>query len=260
MTVRRPMRSRSSSSLRAAMAVLLLAVVPTAAAGGQTSTVVGMVRDSARVGIAGAEIGVTRLHLATRSDDTGRFVLRDVPIGKVDVSVRRLGFEPMTFELTVPSGRGDTLALVLDVKPLGLGAMIVSEVELKHAFALEEFYRRRVRGGGWFVTRADIEARNSGYLSDVLRGMAGLQIVRLARNSGYTIRFSASRSSRRDCPPLFWVDGQRVDNIDLDDFPPRDVEGIELYQGASTTPAQFAQGSGIRSCGTVVLWTRIPED
>jgi len=198
------------------------------------------------------------LHLAARSDDVGRFVLRDVPVGKVELSVRRLGFEPSAFVLTVPADRGDTLALVLDVRPLRIDGVIVNGTDMKRLVALEEFYRRRAAGGGWFVTRAEIEARQPSYLSDVMRGLAGVQVVRLARNGGSTVRFLASRSSRRDCPPQFWLDGQRLENFELDDVSPRDVEGIELYQGPGTTPMQFAHNVGTRGCGTVIIWTRLP--
>jgi hypothetical protein len=54
-----------------------------------------------------------------------------------------------------------------------------------------------------------------------------------------------------------WIDGQRAPGIEIDELPVNDIEGIELYRGASTTPAQFWQGSG-PSCGTVVIWTRTP--
>lgn len=244
--------------VRGNLVFAFLVALPITAGRAQTSTVVGIVRDSARVGIAGADVSIPLLHLAARSDDVGRFMLRGVPVGKVELSVRRLGFEPSMFVLTIPADRGDTLALVLDVKPLRIDGMIVNGVEMKRVVALEEFYRRRSAGGGWFVTRAEIEVRNPSYLSDVLRGRAGLQVVRLPRNSGSTVRFLASRSSRRDCPPQFWLDGQRLDNFELDDVPPRDVEGIELYEGPGTTPMQFAHNGGTRGCGTVVIWTRLP--
>jgi hypothetical protein len=236
------------------MLIMLLARVVC----GQTTTLVGLVRDTARIGIASAEVGVPRLQLTTRTDTAGRFILLGVPIGRVELSVRRLGFEPSIFEITVPPGGGDSLALVLDVKAITLDALVVGSTELKHMIALEEFYRRRARGGGWFVTRADIEARRSGNVSDVLRGIAGIRVVRLARGYGSTVRFVSSGSSRRDCPPVFWVDGQRVENFELDDIPPRDIEGIELYQGPSTIPAQFAHNTGVKYCGAVIIWTRVP--
>jgi hypothetical protein len=248
----------ASSLGSAAFSAVAMVTLAASAGSGQITTLIGMVRDSARNGIAGADVGIPRLQLSTRTDSLGRFMMRGVPVGRVGLSVRRLGFEPSVFEVDVPSDGKDTLALILDVKAVSLDATVVGATELKQMIALEEFYRRSVRGGGWFVRRADIEARRSSYLSDVLRGIAGIRVVRLPRGNGSTVRFVSSGSSRRDCPPVFWVDGQRVENFELDDLPPRDVEGIELYQGPSTTPAQFANNAGARYCGAVIIWTRVP--
>jgi hypothetical protein len=47
--------------------------------------------------------------------------------------------------------------------------------------------------------------------------------------------------------------------MELDQIPANDIEGIELYRGASTTPAQFWQGSTQNTfCGTIVVWSRLP--
>src|SRR6266550_4397267 len=122
--------------LRGTLAFALLLAEPIAVGLAQTSTLVGIVRDSAHIGIAGADVSIPQFHLAARSDDVGRFVLRDVPVGKVELSVRRLGFEPSAFVLTVPADRGDTLALVLDVRPLRIDGMIVNGAEMNRFVAL----------------------------------------------------------------------------------------------------------------------------
>ena len=53
----------------------------------------------------------------------------------------------------------------------------------------------------------------------------------------------------------------RVENASPDEFPPQDVEGIELYAGSATIPPQFAprfQSIRTQTCGAVVIWTRLP--
>ena len=53
----------------------------------------------------------------------------------------------------------------------------------------------------------------------------------------------------------------RVENASPDEFPPSDLEALELYSGPSTIPAQFAPRSftiGQRTCGAIVIWTRLP--
>jgi hypothetical protein len=91
-------------------------------------------------------------------------------------------------------------------------------------------------------------------MSDMLRMAPGVQIVRAAAGNG--VRFT-SGASRRNCPPLVWIDGQKAPGMEVDQIPLSDVEGIELYQGASTTPPQFWQNAAT-TCGTIVVWTRLP--
>ena len=132
-----------ASSVRfAALGTVAMVTLLASSGSGQITTLIGMVRDSARNGIPSADVGIPRLQLSTRTDSSGRFTLRGVPVGHVALSVRRLGFEPSVFEVDVPSGRGDTLALVLDVKAVTLDATVVGATELNQMIALEEFYRR----------------------------------------------------------------------------------------------------------------------
>jgi hypothetical protein len=56
---------------------------------------------------------------------------------------------------------------------------------------------------------------------------------------------------------MIWIDGQRAPGMEIDEIPLNDIEGIELYNGPSTTPAEFWQANGSQ-CGTIVVWTRLP--
>jgi hypothetical protein len=87
----------------------------------------------------------------------------------------------------------------------------------------------------------------------------GIQLFR-TRNGDNTVRFTGTTSiNHRDCPPNLWLDGQKISNMELDRIPANDIEGIELYRGASTTPAQFWQGNSQNTfCGTIVVWSRLP--
>jgi hypothetical protein len=60
----------------------------------------------------------------------------------------------------------------------------------------------------------------------------------------------------RDCRPQYWVDGVPLESGSAEEFSPDNVEAIELYASPATTPPQFSTRS--RTCGTVVVWTRLP--
>ncbi len=235
-------------------AIVLL--LPTVATGQARATVIGVVRDTAGAVVEEADVSIAALRLLTRTDGVGAFTLRRVQPGAVTIMIRRLGYSPRTIPIVVRPGAVESLTVVLEPLPVQLAGVSVMAPELRRRFAIEEFYRRRARGiGGSFVTREDIEARHASRLSDVLRSVPALRFVRV--RGGMGIRFVSASTQRRDCVPMLWLDGVRAPGMEIDDFPPSTIEGIELYPGPSTTPLQFSQ-SGVTSCGTIVVWSRVP--
>ena len=220
----------------------------------QQGSVHGVVLDSAGHPIRDADIGVAALRRLTKSDVEGRFALAKLPAGEVIVSVRHIGYAPMTITKLVV----DTI-VVVEVqleKVAMIEAVQVTASEMRRRFWVEDFYRRVVRGVGTYFTRADIERNRASTPTDLMRSVPGIQIIRT--RSGRTVRFMSASSMHRNCMPMIWLDGQQVPGMQLDDIPLNTVEGIELYNGPSTTPMQFSQASNMLSCGTIVIWTRIP--
>jgi hypothetical protein len=92
----------------------------------------------------------------------------------------------------------------------------------------------------------------------MMRMIPGARLTPI-RGTGYSaLRFSRAQMGNRDCPPQYWVDGVKAWNLNIDDIVPQDVEGIEVYSGASTVPPQFNTKEGTTICGVVLIWTRIP--
>jgi hypothetical protein len=58
------------------------------------------------------------------------------------------------------------------------------------------------------------------------------------------------------CDTQFFLDGAAMaaDPAVLDNLSPQNIEGIEIYRGASETPSEFDFGR--TSCGAIVIWTR----
>jgi hypothetical protein len=75
--------------------------------------------------------------------------------------------------------------------------------------------------------------------------------VRFMSNIG----MAGSARSGGVCQPTIWVDGQAAPGMEIDEIRAQDIHGIEIYRGASTTPAQFAK-YGTAQCGTIVVWTK----
>lgn len=56
------------------------------------------------------------------------------------------------------------------------------------------------------------------------------------------------------CPIQYYVDGTFVALFNIDEILPGDVEGMEIYRGAATIPAEYNKGTAI--CGLILIWTR----
>jgi hypothetical protein len=224
------------------------------AAAQERGTLTGVVRDAAGAPVRDADIGVLALRMLTKTDADGRFKLAKLPPGELLVSVRRIGFLPATVRRVVVPGGGDSISVEMAELAM-LEGIDVSDRSMRQRFWIEDFYRRRTRGVGTYFTRDDIERQRASRPSELLRATPGIRFVRLRGGQG--VRFVSSSSMRRDCIPMLWIDGQQAPGMEIDDLPLNTIEGLELYHGPSTTPMQFSQSS-MTTCGTIVVWSRIP--
>lgn len=213
-----------------------------------TTTVSGVVLDQRGEPIPSAEVSLREVRLLIRTDSAGAFAFPDVREGPITIDVRRLGYVPSSVSVVVPQSR---LRLMLEQAPATLAGVTANRSRYR---GLEDFQRRRLSGVGLFVTRAEIEERRPTRLSDVLRSLPGVRIERTGRST--ILRFNAVSNHRRDCVPQYWVDGQHVRGAEIDDFPPNDIEAVELYSGPAKTPLQFSSFGGVTTCGAVVIWSR----
>jgi Carboxypeptidase regulatory-like domain/TonB-dependent Receptor Plug Domain len=244
---------------RTALAGTMLAVaLPLAAQA--TSSLVGLIRDSSGHPIPGVEVWLRGSDMYTHTNDAGGFRIPNTPVGAVKVTVRRLGFEQTTVDLMLRAGQQDSLVVALTAIAANLpGVLVEDEHMTRSKRLLAGFWERRSRGFGHYYTRDEIEKRDAHDFADIVRMTPSVSIVSV--NGRKQIRFSRSPGIRGDCPPQYWVDGMRIESATPDEFPPQDVEAIELYAGSATIPPQFApriQTMRTQTCGAVVIWTRLP--
>jgi outer membrane receptor protein involved in Fe transport len=253
------MRVSPALPLRVSIAGLAsLLALGTTPARAQEGSLRGIVVDTTGAPIRDVDVGIASQRRLSRTGAQGRFELQKLQPGEVEVSVRRLGFEPRKLRVLISGTGADSLAVTLKSSAAMLAAIDVSTTELRLRKSIEDFYRRSIQGTGQYVTRDQIEGRSSGAPSDMLRNTAGVRLIRSA-NGGYAVRFPNTSLSRSDCAPMMWVDGQPAAGMEIDDIPLRDLEGIEVYSGPSTTPMQFSSASSMKNCGTIVVWSRPPQ-
>lgn len=251
------MRSHIGSRARRFALVAIASLLPAGlAAQSQVTTLVGSIRDSAGHAVSGVEVRLNGGALLGRTNDSGGFRIGAVPVGRTTVGVRRMGFAPTTAEVMLRANRVDSLVLTLSATALSLpGVLVEDEAMTRSKRLLAGFWERRSRGFGSFLTREQVEARNTSDFAELVRMIPSAYVMNV--NGRNTIRFKRNAGTR-DCPPQFWVDGMRVERAEADEFSPQEVEAVEVYPGPATIPVQFMPRPNSYTCGAVVIWTRLP--
>jgi hypothetical protein len=218
---------------------------------------IATVRDTLqRRPVAGAQVMVDD-SVVGETDTTGAFAANAIPIawGANTVLVRRVGYAPLLrmFWVGEPKARR-SLTAVLQRQAFNLPEVIVEGRGVTLVYGrMREFWRRRSRGWGRFFTREDIERRHPVQLSDMLRMIPGIAVIRTES----TTHVRSTRSSAgwaQGCELRIWIDGMQLSDADIDRMvSPEGVEAIEVYQGPET-PVEL--GGALNSCGSVVIWTR----
>jgi len=233
---------------------------------------------------------VTERTLSTRTDSAGRYGFCGLPDG-VKITARAVADDRRSppVDMVLPDHEVSVLDLVVG-KPTVVAS--VSQVSAAPAVvvvsspgnkAMQEFERRRRRGNGSYLTRAQIDRMHAARLTDLLRTMPGVSVemgahgtlvVELRRSKSFTITpmpaakadTSASapptagaavgQAAIKKCPAGFLVDGLPIDDSGTADAEtrPETIEAIEVYSGGMVPIEYSARNS---ECGVVMIWTRL---
>jgi TonB-linked SusC/RagA family outer membrane protein len=203
---------------------------------------------SVQVFIAGAGIGAL-------SQQNGRYLLLNVPVGSQTISAQRIGYRSVTAEVTVTAGGTVVRDFALSEAALGLDEIIVTGTP-------GGTQRRAIGNSVTSVAAADVTqtvAVNN--MQDLLTGRSpGLQFTRVpgsvGAGAGIDIRGVGSFTLRSD--PLIYVDGIRINNNmqsgpklgsrfgeanPLNDINPQDIESIEIIKGPAAATLYGTEAS-----------------
>lgn len=244
-------------SRRAVWSAVVLAFAlsaPPAVPGQQLDgSVRGVVADSLGGAVGLAQVVVVQTDARTETNSAGAFHFAQVPAGAVSFRVRRLGYQPATFVVEVQPGRETTVDFRLAALAEMLPPVEVTRRPEIFDSRLSGYNARRERGTGHFITRDALDRHDSPRFADVLRRVPGLTVKPLRRAGGGT-----TVSMRGNCSPLVFLDGfpASAGPMDLDIIDLASVEGIEVYSGISTVPAEFHSVRGGERCGVIAVWSR----
>lgn len=274
MTTGRHAPGRGSARAALAAGLLLLACALPEALAAQGNPLRGTIRGRAlddlnEAGLREAKLefldDLRRVRRTTLTDSAGYFLLADLPPGPFRLRVTQMGY----LRTTTPTWwveAGEVLDVVVRMRPdaVPLAPLEVIALSRMSLPVLSGFYRRSESAvSGTFLDREDIEAKKASRVTDLLADLPG---VRLERASGYAGQAQAitlgramfsSRGGR--CPVQVYVDGVLAtrggEAVPLDDLAyPNDLEGVEVYRGLGSVPAEFLTPEA--RCGVIALWTR----
>ena len=209
---------------------------------------------------AGVEFVLVGLTLQTLSVADGSYELRDIPPGQQNIEVRLIGHRTVVIQHDFTSGGAVTHDLQLEVEPIPLDP-VNARAENVLTPAMQGFYERRERGGGYFYTRDEIKRMQARQFTDVLRRVPGatLQSVSGPFGTSYVLQFGRTSGISRVCPVVYYMNGTPfpvvADNSINNYVAPDDLDGVEVYTGTSRIPPQFNAGPNNSRCGLVLIWT-----
>lgn len=257
----KPLRSHPSLRFLAGGILLsLAALAPSGVRAQEEGTVLAVSVTSRASGqpVMGAKVQIVGTGIMAVTDASGRLRLAGIPAGLQTVEVRRLGYQTRLSLVTLEPGGSAALSFALDVQPIPVAAITV-RAEQKAGFNYLEsmgFNRRRRSGIGSFLTRADLVKHEMGYLSDALRSVAGVNLLPMGSGTGGAYAQMGRSGTGRICPIQYFLDGVLVGpGFNIDDVAARDVEGLEVYKGASQIPPEFNRRTA--GCGVIAVWTRV---
>ena len=227
---------------------------------GPTGAITGMVRDSAGLRLGQVAIGVDGVNGGeprAATNDSGTYHIARIGIGAMKLIARRVGYAPDTVSVVVAAGEvaHADFVMVASVHTLPEELVVADLTRGK----MGPFNRRKARGVGAFVTRAEIEKRQPGSVSELLRYLPGVAVTQKMAGEPQPVHMQRSvhSSVQSSCVVQLYVDGHPYPNGNVDDFNPGHIEGVEVYRSASEIPADFRTRDA--TCGLIALWTRDPD-
>jgi TonB-dependent SusC/RagA subfamily outer membrane receptor len=230
-----------------------------------TGSVHGHVTDaSGGRGLVDAQVVVDGTRVGAITNANGDFTLNAVPAGIRTITVRRIGYQPVTRTMNIAGGIAATMDVVLRVSAINLNEVVVTGTGTPTE-------RRKL---GTSVATVDSSLINRAQAVTVDQAMQGkIPGAQISQNSGgpggggISVRLRGVNSFISGSDPLYIIDGVIIDNGSaqladlgirsnpqnrLADINPADIDHIEVIRGAAAAALYGSRANN----GVVQIFTR----
>ncbi|MBT8404781.1 MAG: SusC/RagA family TonB-linked outer membrane protein [Gemmatimonadetes bacterium] len=244
------------------LVVALLAFTAPAVAAQETGRITGRVTAASTLApLSGAQVSVSALRLGALTNDDGRFVIFNVPVGTHTLRVDIIGYGSTEQQVTVTAEGTATADFALTETAVALEELVVTGTAA-------EVRAREVGNSLDAITSRDIENMPVTNPENILGGrIPGVTVSQPGGQpgAGGTIRIRGQNTASQTPEPLIYIDGVRVYNLPvsagasarvafspLQDIAAEDIERIEVIKGASATTLYGTEAAG----GVIQIFTK----
>ena len=228
----------------------------------QTATVTGNVRNAVSLApLPGAQLSIVGTDLGGLANNTGQYLILNVPAGEHTVRVDLIGYGSEEITITVPEVGGVLADFAMREEALALEGVVVTGTA-------GQARRREVGNAISAINATDIELTAVTDMGDVLQGRTtGIQVNDHSGQVGAAsqIRLRGNNSMTQGNNPLIYVDGVRIESnaigsddegaqtpSALDMINPADIETMEVIKGPAATTLYGTEASG----GVIQIFTK----
>ena len=242
--------------------VLLLAANASPASAQQRGRVQGTVVASGnQQPLVGVQVDLPGTGIGILTNEQGRFLLENVPVGQHMVRVQTLGYNGAEQTVTVEAGQTASVNFELTETAVALDEIVVTGTAI-------ETRKKEIGNAVSSISAREIENVPVASAQEVLAGRAtGVTFMANGGQpgAGGTVKIRGINSVSQDAEPLLYIDGIRVYNEPtragwgartttnpLQDISPEDIERIEVVKGAAATTLYGTEASN----GVIQVFTR----
>lgn len=213
------------------------------------ATLMGTVTDSEGNPRPGVRVSVDDALSQAFSDESGRFVVRNLPPGSQTVMARMIGYSAS--RLAVMLRDDDTTRIEMRVRALTvLDTIRVTSRAGNSRIELDQLEQRMRMGSAYFLTGEQVKRR-----AGMRQVFQGLPSIVIQGRTPYEFTITTLQSGR-PTPVSLWVDGFPASVQSIQSYRPDQIVAVEWYPRGMNAPMKYQPSGTNPNSGVLLVWTR----